>query len=185
MISIVCPTISGREHWLERCQVSYCETTELEHEFIVVRDYPACNQAWNVGILEAQGDFIHLTADDIEAHPRWAEIGLEWIEKGILPCTRVLNSDGTLQSCGNDATEQPTGTSSDVARVPFFPREILPAFYPILHTHLMGDYWITHQARKIGWPTVVVREFCFTHHFALEGRLDTLSRDLQTYNLLK
>ena len=87
---------------------------------------------------------------------------------------------------GTRATSEgvPVG-SSDVARVPFFPREILHAFYPILPTHFMGDYWITHQARKIGWPTVVVREFCFTHHFALEGRLDTLSRDLQTYNLLK
>jgi len=41
LISIVCPTIAGREHWLERCECSYCETTELEHEFIVVRDYPA------------------------------------------------------------------------------------------------------------------------------------------------
>lgn len=185
MISIVCPTIAGREHWLERCKTSYCETTELENEFIVLHDYPSCNQAWNAGIAEARGEFIHLTADDIEAHPRWAEIGLVWIAKGYLPCARVLNSDGSLQSCGNDSKEEPTGTSSDVARVPFFPREILPAVYPVLPTHFMGDYWITHQARKIGWSTVVVREFCFTHHLAPEGRLDTLSRDYQTYNLLK
>ena len=181
MISIICPTIAGREHWLERCQRSYCETTELEHEFIVVLDYPACNQAWNVGILEARGDFIHLTADDIEVHPRWAEIGLSWIAEHFLPCPRVLNSDGSLQSCGNDATEQLTGTSSDVARVPFFPREILHAFYPILPTHFMGDYWITHQARKFGWPTVVVREWVFTHHLAPEGRLDTLTSDLTIF----
>ena len=149
----------------------------MEYEFIILDDFPSCNAAWNVGIREAKGDYLHLTADDIEAHPKWAEIGLEWIDKGYLPCPRVLGSDGTLQSCGSDAFEHPTGTSSDVARVPFFPREILRAVYPILNTHFMGDYWITHQARKIGWATVVVREWEFTHHLAKEGRLYTLPAD--------
>ena len=70
MISIICPTISGREHWLERCRVSYLETTQMEYEFIILDDFPSCNAAWNVGIREAKGDYLHLTADDIEAHPK-------------------------------------------------------------------------------------------------------------------
>lgn len=181
MISIICPTITGREHYLERCRASYCETTQEESEFIILHDFPSCNAAWNEGIRQATGDYIHLTADDIEAHPRWAEIALEWTDKSYLPCPRVLNPDGSLQSCGPDAYEHPTGWSSDVARVPFFPRILLSVIYPILDSHFMGDYWVTHQANKLGWPTVVVREWVFTHHLAMEGRLYSLDQDLKTY----
>jgi hypothetical protein len=45
----------------------------------------------------------------------------------------------------------------------------------------MGDYWVTHQARKAGWPTVVVREWEVTHHLASEGRLFSLDADLAAY----
>lgn len=180
MISVIVPTIKGREHWLERCLDSYAATTR-DYELIVVPDFPTCNSAWNDGIKRSVGDVIHLSADDLEPHPGWQEAGMEYIDKGYLPCPRVLNTDGTIQSCGSTAEETLTGTSSDVARVPFFPREILHAVYPIMPGHYMGDYWVTAQARKVGWPTVVVRSMVFTHHLAPEGRKETLARDMQTY----
>jgi len=181
LISIVVPTISGREELLSLCRAAYLETTECEFEFLIVENAPTCNAAWNIGLKQAKGDILHLSADDLEPHPHWDTVGLYWLSNGYLPCPRVLNTDGSLQSCGNEAAEAITGTSSDVARVPLFPRSLLSAVYPILDTQYMGDYWVTAQARKVGWDTVVVRDFVFTHHMAQEGRLYTLAADYEAF----
>lgn len=176
MISVIIPTIDGREHWLEKAERVYCETTE-NFELIVVRNAPSCNLGWNTGIEQATGDFIHLSADDLEPHPGWWRAALRCVRKGQLPCARVLNSDGTLQSCGNDATEVATGSISDLARVPFFPRTLLSTIYPIFGNHYCGDYWVTARARALGWETVVIRGMVFTHHMAAEGRRHTVQED--------
>ena len=183
MISVIVPTIAGRETWLERCAQSYRDTTP-DFEFIVMRDYPTCNQGWNAGILEAKGDFIHLTADDIEAQPGWWQTGQKWIKKGYLPAPRILNSDGTLQSCGDTAEEAPTGTRTELTRVPFFSREQMDTFgiYPIIPTMYFGDSWVSHRARLHGCETVVVREMQFIHSFANVGRKDeVLWEDLKVF----
>lgn len=178
MISIVVPTIDGREAWLERCRDSYCATTP-EHEFIVVRNEPTCNRAWNIGVQEASGDFVHLSADDIEAQPGWWQAGQEWIANGYLPAPRILNSDGSLQSCGDTDQEAPTGTRTELTRVPFFSREQMERFaiFPLIDTMYFGDSWVSHRARLHGVETVVVREMCFVHSFATVGRKDEVLYD--------
>jgi hypothetical protein len=173
MISIIVPTIQGREHWLDGCREAYRRMTKhVEYEFIVLHDYPTCGEAWNQGIRQSKGNWIHLSADDIEPTPGWWQVGTAWLHRKILPAPRILNSDRTLQSCGDTADETPDGTPTDLQRVPFFPRSLLPAIYPIIEVHYATDYWVTHQARKVGWPTLVVRDFCFIHHYAPEGRVD-------------
>lgn len=187
MISIVCPSIQGREAWLERCHDSYCETTP-DFEFIVMRDYPTCNQGWNAGLEEAKGDFLHLTADDIEAQPGWWEAATEWVGKGYLPAPRILNSDGSLQSCGDTAEETDTGTWTELTRVPFFSREQMDEYgiYPIIPTMYFGDSWVSYRARLNGCETVVVREMQFIHSFANVGRKDeVLWADLEVFKRAK
>jgi hypothetical protein len=177
-ISVIVPTITGREYYLDRCREAYRKTTKwTEYEFIVLKNYPTCGMAWNVGIKQAKGAYIHLSADDLEPHFGWWQAAVQLVEQGVIPCPRILNSDGTLQSCGSDNTEQETGTPSDVARVPFLTREMAEALYPIFENQYCGDYWITREALRWGWPTVVVREMFFTHHRASEGRLYTLNED--------
>lgn len=175
-ISIVCPTIDGREESLERCRTAYCETSE-DAEFLIVRNAPTCNQAWNIGIPETRGSYIHLTADDIEPFPGWWEAGIEWVERGFLPAPRILHTDGTLQSCGDGDWETDTGTVTELTRVPFFSREQMDTLgiYPIRpEGQYFGDAYVSHRGRLKGVPTVVVREMCFKHHFAQAGRLDHL-----------
>lgn len=181
LISIVCPTIVGREHWLERCHESYRQTCEL-FEWIQIHDRPTCGVAWNDGFAQASGDYIHLTADDIEATPGWWETGINWVNRGFVPAARVVNGDGTLQSCGDTCRETPTGTPTMMARVPFLSREQANTVFPIIETHYMTDAWITTKAAQHGWPTVVVRDFCFIHHLASEGRLDTLEHDRKAFS---
>lgn len=184
MISVIVPTIAGREEWLERCIKAYCDTSPADTEYIVMRDYPTCNQGWNAGILEAKGEFIHLSADDIEPLEGWWQAGLFWIDQGYLPAPRILNLDGSLQSCGDGDWETETGTPTELTRVPFFSREQMEKarIYPIIPTHYMGDGWVTHRGRMVGIQTVVVREMQFVHSFADVGRLDErLSDDVAEF----
>jgi glycosyltransferase involved in cell wall biosynthesis len=168
LISVVIPTITGREYWLGRALEAF-----EEHETIVVKDKPTCGIAWNTGIPQCNGDYILLAADDVEpADPMWIEAGTYWVDKGYLPCARILNSDHSLQSCGDWVQEMDTGTVCRFARIPFATRAQMETIQPIIETHYFTDVWFSEMGRKHGWPTVVVREFCFYHHYAPEGRLD-------------
>ena len=183
MISVICPTIDGRSESLARCEDSYSETTD-DFEFIVVRNMPTCNEAWNVGISTCEGDLIHLTADDIEASEGWWQVGKHWIEAGFLPAPRILNPDGSLQSCGDGDWEQETGSLTSLTRIPFFSRAQMETagFYPFPAWHYMGDQWCSHKARLAGIETVVVREMLFVHSYASVGRLDhRLPQDVASY----
>jgi glycosyltransferase involved in cell wall biosynthesis len=188
LISVIVPTIDGREKWLDRCHASYSAWTPTNFEFIVVRNEKTCNRAWNIGIEQSSGDYIHLSADDIEAQPGWWQTGIQWIEKGYLPAPRILNPDGTLQSCGDGDWETPTGTKTELTRVPFFSREQMEKakIYPIIKTHYCGDLYVTHRGAMAGYRTVVVREMQFIHSFANVGRLDErLSNDYAIFRTVR
>jgi hypothetical protein len=180
LLSLVIPTIPGREHWLERSLAAYEQTTE-DYELLIVRDFDTCGKAWGHGLAEATGDYIHLSNDDIEPRPGWWEAGTDILDRGLLPCCRVLNTDGSVQSCGDTEAETPDGSECHVARIPLVPRELVPALLPFPEWHYMVDYWISWKAAQLGWPTVVSRDYLFTHHMAAEGRRDTYAADLAAY----
>ena len=184
MISLIVPTIEGREHWLERTLHAYHDTTP-DYELIVLRDRATAGIAWNEGWSQAKGDYLHFTADDIEPQAGWWQEGIKWIERGILPAPRVLNTDGTLQSCGDDCSEQETGTPTQVARIPFCSREQAECIFPIIENHYCGDYYFTWKGRQCGWPSLVVRDFVFTHHLVNVGRLNTLDADWAAFQRAK
>ena len=147
----------------------------------MIADKPTCGIAWNEGIDRAQGDYIHLSADDLEPHPGWWR-GAFWATgQGFLPEARILNADGTLHSCGADAKERPTGEQADFGRVPFFHRDLLPVVFPIIETHYFTDVWVSHRAREAGVETVISRDYLFTHHWAQEGRLNTMVADMVAF----
>lgn len=181
MISVICPTISGREHWLEKARASI-EATTPDFEWLQYENLPTCGAAWNLGIRDAIGEHILLFADDLEAHEGWWAAGLQSLSEGIIPCARILNPDGTLQSCGDYAEESPDGTPAVLARVPFLTAHMADALFPIFPNHYMGDHWISWRAKQLGWPTLVNRSMVFTHHFAMEGRIDTLASDVKAYH---
>lgn len=183
MISVILPTIPGREHWFERSIAAYEQTTD-DYELIVIRDQPTCGLAWQAGIEQATGDYVHLSNDDIEPHDGWWQAAVEATDRGMLVCPRVLNTDGSLQSCGDLAAEEEDGAEAHVARIPFLPRSILADLGPLPKWHYMHDYWISWRAAQLGWPTVVSRDYLFTHHMAVEGRRDTYAADLAAYEEL-
>ena len=172
MISIIIPTIRGRERWLRRCLASYRATTPEPHEFVIERDHPACGLAWAAGGARARGDYLHFTADDVSALPGWAEAAASFADDGCLPCPRVLNPDLTLQSCGTWGAEMPDGAPTDIARIPFLSREMWEHGGWCLPTHYYTDNWIAWRGIELGYPTLICREYELVHHFASEGRID-------------
>ena len=183
MISVIIPTITGREHWLERCVSAYEESlSPFGQEIIVIKDRPSCGVAWNEGIAQAQGRWIHLSADDLEpVSPSWWMHAVMSADRGELPSARILNTDGTLQSCGTDHHEHEEGEEAFVARIPFATREQFDRIGPMLNEQYMGDYWFSHRGRQCGYKSVVRRDYCFIHHYAQEGRIDTLAADVKAY----
>ena len=113
---------------------------------------------------------------------------MEWIEKDYFPAPRIINPDGSLQSCGDRGIETDTGTWTELTRVPFFSREQMERakIFPIIPTQYFGDSWVSWRGRVVGIETVVVREMCFIHSFANVGRLDErLGEDLKVFNKAK
>lgn len=180
-LTIVIPTIASREISFDRTILAYNRESPVDVGFIVIRDRPTCGIAWNEGVAEADGDYIHLTADDIEPHPGWFEAGLESLARGELPAARILNGDKSLQSCG-DELDRPDGFVTEIPRIPLLPRELARQIFPIPPWQYYGDNVVGDRARSLGWPTVVNRAYEFTHHLVGEGRLDDrLGSDYRRY----
>ncbi len=179
-VTVVVPTIKGREEMLQKCLASY-ELTTPQLELIVIKGKSTCGIAWNEGVARATGEYIHLTADDIEAHAGWLEAGVSSASRGELPAGLILHSDGSLQSCG-DEHDRPDGFVTEIPRIPFLPTALAREIFPIRPIHYFSDNLVGDLARGLGWETVVNRKYLFTHHLAGHGRLDErLTSDYRRY----
>lgn len=176
MISIVVPTVTGREHWLAECKASYAAHT-TDYELIVVEDRPTCGQAWLEGADQCAGDFIHFSADDLQPHAGWWKAAVACTDLNLLPAPRIVNTDGSLQTCGGSDgfAELPTGTRTDFTRIPFMSRTQWDLIRPHVESFLRSAHYYTDNAISYGGMlegigTVVHRGFQFTHGFAQEKR---------------
>jgi hypothetical protein len=178
VISIVVPTIAGREEHLARCLNAYEKNTVSEIELIVVRGKPHCGAAWNAGIARAAGEFVHLTADDLEPHAGWDEAAIRRYSLAAmrLPAPCIYRPDGKVESVGGDwpqtdTTRERNGhITANTCVIPFFPRVIWPSLGPMIEAHYYTDNYFSDRARAAGWEFIISRRYAFTHHWASEGR---------------
>lgn len=177
LITVPLPTVTGREDYLAATVKAYEATANVE--LIVYQDMPGCGPAWLEGIRQGTGDYSHMGADDVTMHPGWWKDAVRVCDLGYLPAARILNTDGTLQSCGPWGVEVANGTilrgPDDFTRSPFFSRaqweKLEPLVAPFLaETHYFTDNIFTWAGRKLGMETVVVRSYEYTHHLADPGR---------------
>jgi len=172
-VTVVMPTITGREHWLERALRSLDNHTEAEFEVLTYVDRPACGIVWQEGGEAAAGDYIWMGADDVEVLPGWDTAAISRCDEGALPAPCVYHPDGRLQSCGASwELLEPDGEETEFTRGPFMSRAQWDVIQPMLPTHYWTDNWVSWR----GWqaspviPTVVTWGFRFVHHLAGEGR---------------
>ena len=166
LISVVIPTITGREEWAERCEAAYRETTP-HVEIIVVKDEPSCGHAWIEGYRRSTGQYVHFTADDITPRYNWYHDALAAASAGKVPLADVRGPNGSQAWC-----MAPLGDMGHVRNVlvPFLSRAQLAYGDWLLPIHYGSDDWISYRAVQLGLPLVECPSYILTHWVADEGR---------------
>ena len=168
MISVVIPTISGREASFEMVCAAYRRT---DVELVSVKDYPSWSAGCNAAIGQTTGDVIHFGADDLEPVPGWDAAALECLSAGEIPAAQVW--DHRLGGpCANEAEDGPAGSLTAFSRVPSLTREMADRIGPWPTFHYYADNWIGDKARALGYPIRVTAGYSFIHHWHPVGRLD-------------
>ena len=170
-VTIIIPTVTGREDHLDRCLTAYMERTSHRKQILIIKDMPTVGQAWLKGMESAEGDYIHMTADDLEPHEGWDEAAVEGLSRGWYPAPRILKPDGSLDTCGHMPFETNEGYVAEFSEIPFLTRAQYDRWGPMIPLHYYTDNWLSHRAKEIdGVQSRVCREYCFTHHWAQWAR---------------
>ena len=173
-LTVVVPTISGREDSLARAIASY-EDTLLDgpsYEIIQIKDWPTWPSACNEGYKKSKGDILHFTADDLEALPGWWEPALAHLEENDeLPAPRVYD----YRPDGKFANEEdgPDGAITHFTRIPILTRSQYERIGLWPHIDYYADLWVSEKARVIGIETRMVYGYDFVHHWSQVGRVDS------------
>ncbi len=169
MISVVLPTVPGREEVFAQVAQAYRERT-AELELIVVYDMPTVGCAWQAGAEKAHGDYIHLGNDDCEPHPGWWEPAVQACDGGYLPSPQVFGSDGMPQGLPEWGRVAADWTPVHCAMIPFMSRVQWDKVQPLFLGHYYTDNFITHRAQRAGYPCRLRTGYAFTHHWAQQRR---------------
>jgi hypothetical protein len=173
-ILVIVPTITGREHWLERCLSAYRDNSRHAVNLWVVKDEPTCGAAWNLGWMQAGGglphDFVHLSCDDLEPQPGWDSAAIKALRQRMLPCPLQTHADGTPWQWGRFTFPVPDWSVCEATTLPFLPWWMAEKILPGLDCHYYTDDWISWRARRLGWGDVYREGYRFIHHLAPEGR---------------
>lgn len=165
-ISVVIPTITGREAWLAACIEEY-ERTAPGAEIIVVKDEPSCGIAWEKGYEQSTRPYVHFTADDLLPRDRWWVEATQFAHAGIVPAANVRDVYDRPAHCNSPLGDM--GLHPNVL-VPFLSREMLERGGWMTTVHYGSDDWITYRAVQLGYEVRRGITYCFTHCVAGEGR---------------
>lgn len=165
-ISIIVPTITGREEWLEKCLQSYADTAP-KSQVIVIKDEASCGAAWRLGADQADRRYLHFTADDITPNDNWFSQPMGFLDDNIIPAAYVYSPNGDPAMC--DSPLGALGTVPNIL-VPFLTRELVDRGGWFVDFHYGTDDWITYKARDRGYEVKRCPLYAFTHHVAPQGR---------------
>lgn len=189
-VSVVIPTIDGRESLFEQTVAAYRQLQSVELEIIAPRGFSSIGEAWVKGAAKATGQFIHLSADDVIPHAGWFSAALRAANALKYPSPRLLNVDGSLHSCGTMGggmllPECADGTRCNSSPFPFFRAEHTEALIGSLPPiHYYADDLLAARACSLGLVPTVCRDYCFTHLEGIVGRAEVAARamaDRQTF----
>jgi glycosyltransferase involved in cell wall biosynthesis len=169
-LSVVIPTITGRELDLANTREAYA-TTAPDAELVIVKDKPNWPAACNEGYRRSKGDIVHFTADDLEPLPGWwQEVTAAMETEDILPAAKVLNhsADGPWDNHGDG----PDGGHPHFTRVPIMRRDQWERIGEWPAFNYVADVWVSEKGRTLGIETRMFYSYAFVHHWAQHGRRD-------------
>lgn len=185
-VSLIIPTIGGREALLDQTIKSLAETANgYETELIVVRNAPTVGEGWNQGIEIADGTHLWLGADDVTMFPGWLEAVVEAEGKGWYPCPRILFESGEIEACGTLGqagcilSEVEDGFLCNASSFPFMSRETWEDVGPSLPIQYFADDYLGYRARVAGLEVCLVRAYSLIHHVGTVGRAAKVAQHWQ------
>lgn len=185
LISIIIPTIKGREESYAQMVAAYRERTPGHTLNIVTpRDFPNWAAACNEGMTRAKGKVFAFGSDDLEPLPGWADAMLGTLKAGEIPAPQLWNyvQDGPPV---NEVQDGPPGSITAFSRVVALTREMAEQIGPWPEMDYYTDNWVSDKARTLGIETRVTAGYGFIHHWHQVGRLDQpgwQNRSLPQYN---
>lgn len=167
-ISVIVPTVPGREDHLARCTDAYTRLAagNYDLELIVEHDHRSCGLGWQAGAQYASGDFIHLTDDDIEPWPGWHVPAIEVVERGCIPAPQVYSPAGYPQSHPQPGFVGSDWTVVHMSALPFCSRQQWEEIQPLFTAHYFTDDFFSVRAQRAGWTVRLRTGYAFTHHWA-------------------
>ncbi|MBX5461637.1 MAG: glycosyltransferase [Steroidobacteraceae bacterium] len=176
VVSVVLPTVRGREDLLDQTRAAFERTTAaagVDLELVIVRDRPTCGEAWNDGAQAATGDWLLLGADDLVPHDGWTAV-LDDVDRGVWPAPWIVRVDGSTECCGTLGSglllddRARDGLPVNNSPVPLMRRDTWPRVGPTIPAHCYSDDFLAWRARAAGLEVEVRRAFKFTH---LDGQI--------------
>jgi len=171
VISLIIPTISGREDSLAKMLAAYKATTKQPFEIITPKDYPNWPAACNAGQLLAKGEVLHFGSDDVEPLEGWADAMLACLADGFIPAPQLWNWKVEGQPVNQDADGIP-GNITTFTRVPGLTLGMAQLIGPWPEIPYFADNWVSDKGRLVGFQTRVTEGYSFIHHWSQIGRLD-------------
>jgi len=176
-LTVVVPTITGREESLQQTLDSYDVTLGgKDHDIVIIQDAPTWPEACNEGYHKSDSQYYLFGADDLDAEPGWWEAGkAALLERPMeLPAPRVYDNhgpNGTRWFMNEKDGED--GALTHFTRVPLMSKEqweIVGPWPPLIY---YADMWVSEKAKTLGLRTRMVYGFDFFHRWSQIGRVDS------------
>lgn len=193
-LSIIHPTITGREESLERMLEAYRQRTDgFDVEYITVKDFPNWPAGVNAGSKLASGDVWFYGADDVEPLEGWADAMMRTISAGEVPAGYYWDHpQGAVEPCGYtpsgapvNAVDGPPGSVPVFSRGPALTRALAERVGPWPEIDYYADNWVSDKVRTLGVEVRMTAGMHFVHHWHPVGRLDHgnwVARNKPLYN---
>jgi hypothetical protein len=172
VISVIIPTIEGREEYLAQCIAAYEKHAEdaYDLDLIVEHGHPSCGAGWQAGLDRVKGEFIHLSDDDIVPQPGWHSPAIEAVRLGFLPAPQVCDPNGYPQSHPQEGVLGADWTPVHMSALPFTSRAQMDKITPLFTAHYFSDDFISWRGARAGWPCVLRSGYAFVHWWAQHKR---------------
>ena len=183
-ISIIMPTIDGREESRETMLRAYQERTPYPIEIILKYNYPNWPAGCNAGQLDATGDVLHFGSDDLEPLAGWADAMLRTLAANEIPAPQLWDFVKTGAPV-NERADGPPGAIPGFSRAPSLTRAMAECIGPWPEIPYYADNWVSDKGRLCGYESRVTAGYGFIHHWHPVGRLDAgdwVGRNKPLYN---
>lgn len=173
-ITVVIPTVSGREDHLARALAAYEANTTATFEVLTFLDLPGVAYGWQRGAEKARGRYIQLANDDNEPRPGWDTAAMAFVDRGVQPAPRVFDAGGQMWDGAvpeQDPRRLPDGAEVPMSSVPFVARRWWKHITPLPPgMHYFTDNWIAGRLKRVGIRTELCHGYDIVHTWAQPHR---------------